>query len=63
MTSNTKPQSLKPSRNRVSSFVVILAGRIVFTADTLSQAAAWRDGHGAGAIYQRVTINGKAVRS
>jgi hypothetical protein len=63
VTSHTKPEAVKPSRNRVSRFVVILAGRIVFTADTLLQASTWRDSHGAGSVYQRVVSDGKGVRA
>ncbi len=63
-TSHTKPQSLKPSRSRVSPFIVVLSGRVVFSADTLSAAAAWRDGRGMGCIFQMVTTpSGKVVRS
>lgn len=61
MNRHTKPQSLKPSRNRVQSFIVVLSGRIIYQSESLSQAASWRDGFGAGVVYERVVVSGKAV--
>lgn len=41
------PRSRKPAQ-----FLVLLRGRVLFTADSLAEAFAWRDGFGAGAVYE-----------
>ena len=56
------PVQARRSRKRPAAFVVILEGEVIFEHDTMSGAAAWRDGFGRGAIFERVPEPRKAVR-
>lgn len=56
------PVPAPKSRKRPANFIVVIRGRTVFEHETLSAATAWRDGFGAGVIYSRELVTGKAVR-
>lgn len=44
------------SRKRIADYVVVLRGRVIFEAPTISEAVGFRDGLGAGSIYERVLL-------
>ena len=55
----TSTGAARPQASRkLASFVVVVDGRVIFASDMLAAAAAFRDGHGSGDVYEIVTTGG-----